>query len=218
MRFRQGLFALAATLAFVAAGTPEARAAQVFFEFVGKCQGVANGQVPLLVGGGCNAFGLDEGDLVSGSLGLDMDAVVGGNTVDVFDLAGSSFAFTFGNQSFDLSDFSDVIFEVTFSLDAQSLTCMSGLFGCPGSPADFVAFDNGPAALLAYYDRVDIQLKGGPGPKIPKAQAIDPPPPPAATAKGSWQRRVSDPIPEPSAALLFAVGGLVIHMRRRRRK
>lgn len=208
MRFRQGLLALATVVALGVVGAPQAQAATTYFDFEGSCRST--------VGAGCAGFGLDEGDLVSGSIGIDMSSAVGGATVDVFS-ANGSFDFDFGNQSFDIGDFSDTIFEITISADGSVLECMSGLLGCPGSAFDFVEFDNGTAFLQPHFDFVEIF---GQTPTMPNGQTLTGPPPqvePGATAKGNWVRRSSNPIPEPSAALLFAVGAVVVQRARARR-
>lgn len=215
MRIRIGLLALVSMLAFGLAGAPQAQAGPVYFDFEGGCQaGPSGGGTPGIPTGDCGAFGLNEGDLVSGTFTFDMDDVVGLATVDVFGVGGS-FEFTFGNQSFDLTDYNDIgDLTVTFNSDATQLSCISGFLGCP----DYASFNNGWAGLQVRFDSVEIKSNSidGKGPTMPMFSSI--PAPPVAHAPGLWTRRPAQQVPEPSAVLMFVVGGLVVGAKRARRK
>ena len=192
-----------------------AQAAPVFFDFVGPCNGF-NGGENFIGESTCSYYGLDQGDPVSGTLTIDSDYVVGGTSIRVDDLPGTAFSFTFGNQSWDLADLFDDFIEVTFNGDATLLTCLNGAAGCPEDPSDYAGFVNeNEVALLAFHNVVKVGSFG----KAMKTQkaisgaAVDGPPPklPPAFAPGQWVRRdPTNPIPEPSAALLFVIGGAVV--------
>ncbi len=192
-----------------------AQAAPVHYDFTGECFGTE--------GSGCAAYGLNEGDLVSGTLTIDSSLVnPGGSTEDIHLDPGTAFSFTFGNQEFDLDDLSDSFIDVSFNADGTVLTCLNGLLGCPNDPTDYAGFNNGlsetilpnGAELRAFYNFVQIIANTD----VPKNQfAQNGVGPGNAGAKGQWVAQdPSNPIPEPSAALLFAVGSVVVYASRKR--
>ncbi len=193
-----------------------AQAAPVHFDFVGPCMGAGTGGGETLAPSSCNAYGLDEGDPVSGTLTIDSAYVAGDTSVRVDDKAGTAFSFTFGNQSWDLSDLDDPFIEVTFNADATQLVCFSGAAGCPSN--DFTGFRNGDdVPLMVFPDSVEVGGKVAiPKASLTGATANGVPLQRIASAPGQWVRRdPSNPIPEPSAALLFVMGGIVVQMARK---
>ena len=208
-----------ATALLLALGST-AQAEPVYFDFSAPCIGFQ--------GSGCAAYGLNEGDLVSGTLTLDMALVTpGGTASSVHNDPGTAFSFVFGNQAFDLDDLVDPFIDVSFNADATLLTCFSGFNGCPNDPSDYAGFNNGGAVpailpngafLQAFTNFVLITPNLPNDEEVPEANfAKTDVGPGKAAAKGLWVRRdPTNPIPEPSAALLFVVGGLVVHASRRR--
>lgn len=196
--------ATAAALVVALGLTAPAIAAPVDFDFVGECQSSQ--------GGGCSDFGLMDGDEVSGTFTIDSAHVAGNAIVNgAHLLAGTAFSFTFGDQSWSLSDLDDSTIDVQFSADATRLTCFAGLFGCPTN--DYTGFDNGPGFLQAFPESVIATLQS----KVQEfASVTGPPLPSQAQANGQWVRDPSNPIPEPSAALMFGVGAVVVFASRRR--
>lgn len=97
IRIGPAAFCLIAVLA-TSLPSQSVNATPIIFQFEGTCTGPGiDSDV------GCESEGLSPGDPISGNLAFD-DALFVSTTVDIFHSDFSSFDFTFGNQSFGVSD------------------------------------------------------------------------------------------------------------------
>ncbi len=178
-----GWLGVLAALGVVCASGPAA-AIPVYYDFIGACTG------------SCGDFGLGVGDPVMGTITIDSADVTGDTTVDITQLAGAAFDFTFGSITYDLSELSDPYVNVTFSPDAATLTRISGSTGTPPRALFRLTLPGGDDGRGRVYS----------GSVYTRNTVTDA----VAFAQGSWTRRSAAPIPEPSAALVFGIGLMLV--------
>ncbi len=157
------------------------------------------------IAGSCEAYGLEpDGAGVYGTFAINSAYVIGGTTVDILSLPDTEFEFTFGPLYFTKDDLYGTSLAVTFSPDAQQIWCIddprSTQVCYDGYSNAVTTATNADGELLGIEDTFVIYGFDTDGHR--------------AESVGIFTRRTGVPIPEPGAALLFAVGLALVSRRR----
>lgn len=175
-------------------------AALLTYNFQGTCVSDLN------VGNGCAAFGLSDGNVVSGSVSIDSFFVSDTILTRWDDKPTFDFEFDFGNtnisvqlgavDNLDTSEFSAMV-----SPDLSRITAISG-----GGIIPFAVFRDFETQYFVYthFDMAEAYTNGGSD---------------HATVRGQWLNAQASPVPEPSTMLLLGCGlmGLVWYGRKRKK-